>query len=245
MRLRQVVLVVDDVEAARSALHEVFGIEEAFREPTTLGLAMVNSLMSFGDTFLEVCSGDTQESPVYRYLERNGQGGYMLLLQVDDFDEALREIERAGVRTVWEFETDDHRERHLHPKDIAGPIVAVSWSRHREDWRWAGPDWRPTVRTDTVLGISAVELSSGDPAALAERWATVFGMRFVAEGDRLVAAVGDRALRVTRWNDDRIRITGVDVVAVDPEGILRRARAAGFSVGDDWLEMLGMRFRLR
>jgi hypothetical protein len=245
MRLRQVVLVVDDVEAARTALSEVFGIEEAFREQTTLGLAMVNVLMSFGDTFLEVCTGDTPQSPVYRYLERNGQGGYMLLLQVDRFDEALHEIEEAGVRTVWEFETRDHRERHLHPKDIAGPIVAVSWSRHREDWRWAGPNWRSTVRTDTVLGISAVEISSGDPSALASRWETVFGLRFVAEEGSITASVGDRVVRITENDGVPTRIAAVDVVAVDPEGILRRARAAGFAAGDDWLEMLGMRFRMR
>ena len=243
-RLRQVVLVVDDVDDAAAELSAVFGVPEVFREETTLGLEMRNAVLLFGDTFVEVCRGDSPGSPVDRFLARNGEGGYMLLLQVPDLEPVLDRARALSVRSIWEYETSEHRERHLHPKDIAGPLTAVSMPARREDWRWAGPGWR-AAPPGGVIGVSGAEIATADPDALVARWSELFGLAFADVGGERVAEVGDRLLHVVPTAAGPPRITGIDVVVADPEVVLARARVHGAAIGDDELELRGMRFRLR
>jgi Glyoxalase-like domain len=245
MRLRHVVLVGRDLEPESRQLADVLGIEEAFREPPGLGLDMANIVMPIGTSFIEICVGTHAEAPARRYLERAGPGGYMVLLQFPGFEPARERARSRGARFVWEYDCDVQRECHLHPADVGGTMVGVEWSKNWEDWRWAGPQWRSHVRTDSVTGLAAATISAADPGAVSERWAELFGIEPVTQPDgSLEAAVGDQLIRFSQWQQQGSRLTGIDLRAADAAGIRRRAGAAGCEVDDGKVVVAGIEVRL-
>jgi hypothetical protein len=244
-RLRHVVLVGDDLEPEARLLATVLGIEEVFREPEGLGLDMRNVVMPVGSSFLEICVGSKPDAPASRYVRANGAGGYMVLLQYPEFEPARDRARSHGARPVWEFDSEEQRECHLHPKDVAGAIVGIEWSRTWDDWRWAGPDWRSGVRTDSVTELAGVTISAADPAALSQRWSDVLGLGSVTRAGRALEAVlGDKVIRFAPWDQPGSRLTGVDLRAADADGVRRRAHDAGCPVKDGAVQLAGVKFRL-
>ncbi len=67
----------------------------------------------------------------------------MAIFEVDDLDDRLGELEKAGIRTVWSIDRPDIRARHLHPRDIGGAIVSIDQPVPNGSWPWAGRG-RPT-----------------------------------------------------------------------------------------------------
>jgi hypothetical protein len=175
MRLRQLVLVARELEPMVEEICRRLGLEVCYRDPSVSHFGLHNALMAVGDAFIEVVSPIQDGTAAGRQLERHGDGGYMMLLQVDDLEGERRRVDELGVRVVWEGAGDGIRGMHLHPADIGGAIVSFDVANPPESWGWAGPDGRRHVRTDVVSGIAGAEMRSPDPEALARRWSRVLG----------------------------------------------------------------------
>ena len=107
---------------------------------------------------------------------RDGDGGYMLVLQTRDLGRERERVEKLGVRVVWEIDLGRAKVIHLHPRDIGGSLVSFDQMSEWNEWEWAGPDWRSKVRRDSTTGIVAAELQSEDPEQCATRWSEVLGI---------------------------------------------------------------------
>ena len=85
MRIRQLVLVSDERDSVVEDLCGLFEIEVAFYDPGIFHFGLENAVIPGGDTFLEVVSPVQEKTTAGRYLERrNGNGGYMVIMQSDD-----------------------------------------------------------------------------------------------------------------------------------------------------------------
>jgi len=246
MRLRQVVIAARDLETTVAHLTAVFGIEVSFRDPGVAEFGLVNAVMPIGDTFLEVVSPVAATAPARRFLDRRGDGGYMMMLQTDRLDEERRRLADLGVRVVWQIDLDDIRGTHLHPADVGGAIVSLDQADPPASWRWAGPGWERHVRTEVARTIVAVDLASGDPEALATRWAQVLGRTATRPAaDRFEIALAPGTLRFTRdAGDPGPHVVGYGVAARDHGRILDAARAHGLRVADAAVTIAGTRFAL-
>jgi hypothetical protein len=142
LRIRQVVFVVRDLAAASRQLAGLLALDPPYRDPGVAEFGIDNAVFAFGDQFIELISPLEDGTAAGRHLQRRGEGGYMLILQTDDFDRDRARIRGLGVRTVWEKELPDIRAMHLHPKDIGGAIVSIDQPVPAGSWRWGGP-WRP------------------------------------------------------------------------------------------------------
>src|SRR5262249_60220220 len=109
MRLRQVVIAARDLEQTVAHLTAVFGLDVCFRDPAVAEFGLVNAVMPVGDTFLEVVSPVAATAPARRFLDRNGDGGYMVILQSERLDEDRRRLDPPGVPRVWEADPRDNR----------------------------------------------------------------------------------------------------------------------------------------
>ena len=219
MRLRQVALVAQDLDAAVGALCAALGLEVCFRDPGVAFFGLRNALMPVGDALLEVVSPQREGSAAGRYLERRrGDGGYMAMFQVHDLAAERARLDRLGVRIVWQGDGDGISGMHLHPADVGGAIVSFDVATPPDSWGWAGQSWREHVRTGVVQGIAAVELQSDDPPALARRWAEVLGGP--SDSVRVTAAVDGRGEG----------IGGIDLVATDRNRAGERIDVAGVRV---------------
>lgn len=239
MRLRQVVIAARDLHATVDQLTDVFAIDVAFRDPGVAAFGLHNAVMPIGDTFLEVVSPVDPSAPAQRFLDRRGDGGYMVIAQSPDLDADVRRLGDLGVRIVWQLALDDIRTVHLHPADVGAAIVSIDEARPAASWRWAGPTWEERIRRERVQGVVGVELTSPDPPALASRWGAVLG-RPVDE-DHTIPLDGG-TIRVVEGPSAGVR--GYALAATDPAAALAAARARGLETGDDWLVVAGTRFAL-
>lgn len=246
MRLRQVVIAARDLEATVAHLTSVFGIEVSFRDPGIAEFGLVNAVMPVGDTFLEVVSPVAATAPARRFLDRRGDGGYMVMLQSTRLDDDRRRIADLGVRVVWQIDLDDIRDTHLHPADVGGAILALDDARPPAAWRWAGPGWEGRVRTERARTVSGVELAAGDPEALAARWAQVLDRPATrTSAGHYAIALDPGVVRFSpSASDPTPHVVGYEVAVADPARVLDAARARGLDVAGDAVTVAGTRLAL-
>jgi catechol 2,3-dioxygenase-like lactoylglutathione lyase family enzyme len=237
MRLRQIALVAKDLAATRADISAVLGIDYAYDDPGVGKYGLRNAVFPIGDTFLEVVSPKQAGTTAGRLLEkRGGDGGYMVILQVDDLTQALAKVKDASARIADQRDKDGAAFTHIHPKDIGGAILSLDRMVPKERWEWGGPNWQSHVCTDTSVKVAAAELQAKDPAKMAARWAQVLGRAAVQDSKAQDAEVwriqlDEGEIRFIADRDGRGEGLGAfDVVVRDVAAV--RAKAAARSLLD-------------
>ena len=225
VRLRQAVLAARDLDAAVARLREALPLGEPFADPGVGHFGLRNAVMALGDTFVEVVSPVEEGTAAGRHLDRRGDGGYMVMFQLDDLAGARERAAALGIRTVWELELPDVVDVHLHPRDVGAAIVALDRCDPPEGWRWGGPEWEGRAPASVAAGgVTGATIRAHDPDALAARWGEVLGRP--VEDRRIALDLGE--LRFVGGGDD-----GIDAFHAELPG------RAGESV-----EAAGVRFEL-
>ncbi|HEY6297967.1 MAG TPA: hypothetical protein VIX15_20110 [Streptosporangiaceae bacterium] len=149
---------------------------------------LTNAVFAAGDTFVEVVAPAQPDTTAGRYLDkRGGDGGYMALFQVPDLAAARDRVASLGVRVVWATAArPDIAGTHLHPRDVPGAIVSLDWASPEGSWGWAGPAWAGRVPEHAPGGLTGLTIEVDDPAAAAQRWATVLGIPAGSGGTAVV-----------------------------------------------------------
>lgn len=101
LRLRQICLLAHDLEWTSNVLCTAFDAQVVFRDPRmAAGGELTNTHIRLGDSFLEtVCPSDHAweiSTTQTRLLERNGDCGYMAIVQVPDIAEASQAMASQG-----------------------------------------------------------------------------------------------------------------------------------------------------
>ncbi len=175
-RIRQVVIAVQDIGAAARAAVDA-GLPFVYEDPGVGAFGAVNSLHAAGDTFVELLAERDDGSPVGRHLARlGGDGGYMVIAQVDDLDDRLARVADLGIRVVWSGGIEGIRGAHLHPVDVGGAILSLDQADPPEPWPWCGPAWTGSAPSTSGHPITSIAVTASDPDATASRWGTVLGV---------------------------------------------------------------------
>ena len=242
MRLRQIALVAQDLEAVIDDLSETFGLGTPYPDPGVETFGLCNAVFPVGNTFLEVVSPTQPGTTAGRLLERRGgDGGYMVIVQTDTLAADRERIESLGVRIVWKIDVGDAAALHLHPRDVGGAILSLDAMDPPESWRWAGPDWEGRSLTDVVTAIVGAEVQADDPDAMAARWAEVMGLEPTG---RELALEGTR-IRFVPIEDGRGEgVSGIDLAVRDRDHVLRVASERGLDHTNDRVDVAGVRVRL-
>ena len=245
MRLRQVALAANDLDAAVGDLCAVLGIEVSFNDPSVAVFGLHNAVMPVGDTFLEVVSPQAADAAAARYMaRRGGDCGYMVMVQSQDSDADRRRAAELGVRVAWHIDLDDIRGTHLHPRDLGGALLSLDAALPPASWRWAGPDWQRRVNEDVTRELVGVEMQCAERDAVAERWAALLD-RTLAEGpsDTLQIALDRGVLRFALGAPGTDGVIAIDVAVTDRSRARSAAAARGLLRGDD-VVICGTQIRL-
>ncbi|MHB8242465.1 MAG: VOC family protein [Solirubrobacteraceae bacterium] len=235
VRLRQAVLVAEDLEGVALELRSALGLGEPFRDPGVAEFGIANTVFAIGDCFLEVISPKQPGTAAGRYLERHGgDGGYMAIFDIEDLEGARRRAEAMGVRVVWQLDLPDISGTHLHPADMRGAIVSLDRSNPYGAWRWGGPEWTGQIAAPAPGRLAGITLAVGEPTDVAQRWAQVLGVELEqAEGRQTLRLDGDGWVRFEQATDAHEE--GIVEIALEPAG--ERPAAAAIGIG-------GVRLRL-
>lgn len=195
-RLRQAVIAARDFDDVVARLRADLDLGEPYSDPMIIHFGLRNAVFALGDTFLEVVSPVQEDTAAGRFLDRRGgDGGYMLMFQVDDVTAARERARELEVREVFEVRTDEIDEVHLHPADMRGAIVSLSRPEPRGSWCWGGPDWPARA---AVLQIAGATVGVADAPTVTERWSHVLGGWPEDAGVHLVDDPGEAGLTKVR-----------------------------------------------
>ncbi len=184
VRLRQAVLVARELEPVSKRLRSELGLGEPFADPGVGAFGLHNAVHAIGDAFLEVVSPTQPGTTAGRYLERHGDGGYMVIFQLADLDAARERAAAMGMRVVWQLDMPDISGTHLHPADTGGAIVSLDRAEPPGSWRWGGPDWTEKEGAGAPGRLLGVTITVDDPEATAARWGELLGVE--PDGEALV-----------------------------------------------------------
>lgn len=246
MRLRQIALVARNLAVARAEITGVLGLDYAYDDPGVGKYGLCNAVFPVGTTFLEVVSPKAPGTTAERLLgKRGGDGGYMVILQVDDLAAARARVHEAGARVVDQIDRDGAAFTHIHPKDIGGAILSIDRMIPKERWEWGGPHWTEHVRTDVAVAIVGAELQAEDPGRMASRWAAVLGLSAEQSEEVWKIKLGEGEIRFVAARDGRGEgLGGFDVAVRSPSDVRRRAEAMGLTGPNGQIIVSGARLRL-
>ena len=173
MRLRQLVLVAERLRPVEQAITAEFDLEVCYRDPGVAHFGLRHGLYPIGDRLLEVVAPNRPGTAAGRHLDRRGDGGYMVIVQVDDLDAHRDRIAQTGTRIVFEAHAPGIDGIHLHPADVGGAIVSIDQADPPESWAWAGPDWAYHATSSVAADMVGAVIQADDPDRVASRWSMI------------------------------------------------------------------------
>ena len=230
MRLRQLVLVAEDLRPVEHAITAELDVEVCYRDPGVGHFGLRHGLYTIGDRLLEVVAPKQPDTTAGRYLERRGAGGYMVIVQVDDLAAHRARIAASDTRIVFEARVPGIEGIHLHPADVGGAILSIDQADPPDSWAWAGPDWAYHASSTVASDMVGAEIQADDPDHIAARWSAILDRP--VSGARTID-LDDASLRFVAATDGRSDgLAAIDLAAVD------RSRAG------QTIDLGGVRFNL-
>lgn len=125
--LDHVGIAVNDLDAAVEWYQEMFGATVAHRERIESD-GVDEALLEVADSYIQLLRPYTDESPLAKYMERNGEGIHHVGYRVGDCDAVLEHVKGKGARVVDEHPRTGSRGTtvaFLHPKTAFGTLIEL------------------------------------------------------------------------------------------------------------------------
>jgi methylmalonyl-CoA epimerase len=122
-----VAIAVNDLDAAIGWYEEMFGATVAHREVVERD-GVEEALLKVADSYIQLLTPLSADSPVAKYLERNGEGIHHVGYRVDDCAAALAALQAHGVRVIDSVPRPGSRGTtvaFVHPKAAFGTLVEL------------------------------------------------------------------------------------------------------------------------
>ena len=236
IQLRQVCLVAERLEPVVQELTQILGVNSCFIDPGVAQFGLENNLMVVGKNFLEVVAPIKKETAAGRFLEkREGDGGYMVIVQIDSedaFNQIKQNAREEGVRVAWELDIGRWKNCQFHPKDMEAAFLEIEIDEFNDfEGYWhpaGGSGWEGSVKQDSTLDIIGVELQSEFPSKMATRWGRILGESpHPVKGDKEIH-LKNSVLKFVQLSDGRgAGLSAVDLLVFEPGEILKKALQKG------------------
>jgi methylmalonyl-CoA/ethylmalonyl-CoA epimerase len=126
-RIDHIGVAVEEIEPALELYRDGFELEVAHREVVEeQGVEAV--LLDVGENHVELLAPLAADTPVGRFLAKQGPGLHHVAYQVDDIDATLRALKQAGMRLIDEQPRTGirgSRVAFMHPRATAGVLTEI------------------------------------------------------------------------------------------------------------------------
>jgi methylmalonyl-CoA/ethylmalonyl-CoA epimerase len=120
-------IAVSDLEAAVKWYEQMFGATVAHRERIESD-GVEEALVKVADSYIQLLQPYTDESPLAKYMAKNGEGIHHVGYRVADCGEVLESVKAQGARVVDEHPRTGSRGTtvaFLHPKTSFGTLIEL------------------------------------------------------------------------------------------------------------------------
>jgi hypothetical protein len=176
-RVRHYVIAAKDLEAVCNQIYSLLKLEPSPKPPgdePTLAYGFRTRMMRIGTTMLEIVSPIREKHQLHDFfVERGGDGGFMVVMQTYDDDALLARAAAANHKLA--FEIKDFRGQHLMQFDYKTFGTRFEFYKYTpEDNWWGDPLNRAYNDPEAVEDILGAEVAVENPAAIAETAASTF-----------------------------------------------------------------------
>jgi len=126
-RIDHVALATDDQAGAAARFAELLGLAVGHREVVSDQKVEV-AMIPVGQTCVELIAPVEGNESLRRFLDRRGPGLHHICLEVEDLDEALRELKDRGAPLLDDkprIGARGHRIAFVHPKALGGLLLEL------------------------------------------------------------------------------------------------------------------------
>src|SRR6201993_5277418 len=230
IRLRQICLVAPELEPVIADIADIMGLAVCYRDGNVEKYGLVNALLPVDTILLEVVSPFREGTAAGRFIQKTGgRGGYMAIFACDDPGARATAANAIGVRTANVITHAPYHGVQLHPRDCRAAFIEFNHTDGSDDvlgtYPPAGPDWQKSIRKDTTLALTDVEMQSPDPQGLAEHWGKIVGVPATKGADGPVLKLPNAAFRFVKGPVDLMM--GLSFRVKDVAKIREAAKAKG------------------
>lgn len=127
LNIHHTAIAVADLDAAVESFKEQYGVEPLYREIVE-SQGVAEAMIAVGGSHVQLLQPLGPDTPVGRFLERNGEGIHHLAFQVADIEAALAHLKAQGA-TLVDVEPriggGGQRIAFVHPKAFAGSLIEL------------------------------------------------------------------------------------------------------------------------
>ncbi|MGY4475655.1 hypothetical protein [Bradyrhizobium sp. USDA 3364] len=245
IRLRQICLVAPQLAPVIADISAIMGLDVCYRDGNVAKYGLENALLPVDTILLEVVA-PFQPGPgtaAGRFIEKTGgRGGYMAIFCCEDPDARGAKANAMGVRTANVITHAPYHGVQLHPRDCRAAFIEFNHTDGSDNvlgpYPPAGPDWQKSIRKDTTLALTEVEMQSPEPQALAEHWGRIIGV----PADRTAVKLPNSTFRFVKGDSEIM--SGLTFKVADKTKVLDAAKARGCAAKGDEFQLCGVTFKL-
>ena len=131
-RFNHLGIAVKDLDSAVAFFENTYGAKVHWRRVIE-DQKIESAFVSIGEVQYELSASVDPESVIAKFIETRGEGIHHVSLEVDQFDQDIKEMKGKGLNVLSEADTKDFKAAFIHPKTNFGiltEIIQPKWSRH-------------------------------------------------------------------------------------------------------------------
>jgi methylmalonyl-CoA/ethylmalonyl-CoA epimerase len=128
--VNHIAIAVRNLEEAERLYETALGLKVTHRE--VVGEQGVRASMletGEGDTAIELLEPIGENSPIFKFLEKRGEGIHHICFKVDDIESALERLKNQGIKLINDaprLGVDGTKVAFLHPKALNGVLIELA-----------------------------------------------------------------------------------------------------------------------
>ncbi|MGI9667557.1 MAG: methylmalonyl-CoA epimerase [Acidimicrobiia bacterium] len=125
--IHHVAIAVDDLDASLAEFHRLYNVEPLYREVVE-SQGVEEAMIAIGGSHIQLLQPLNPDTPVGKFLGRNGEGMHHIAFAVTDIDTALAHLTNEGARLIDEKPRvggGGHKIAFVHPKELAGTLIEL------------------------------------------------------------------------------------------------------------------------
>ncbi len=126
-RIDQIAIAVEDLDEAVAFYERAFGLTPEYREVVESD-GVEEAMLNVGGVYIQLLQATREDSPIAKYLAKNGPGLHHLGFGVDSVAATLDHLREEGVRLIDEAPRrggGGHTVAFVHPKGTNGVLVEL------------------------------------------------------------------------------------------------------------------------
>ncbi|MGI9529298.1 MAG: methylmalonyl-CoA epimerase [Acidimicrobiia bacterium] len=125
--IHHVAVAVNDLDTSLESFAAQYNVSPLSREVVE-EQGVEEAMIAIGGSHIQVLQPLGPDTPVGRFIERNGEGMHHIAFAVADIDAALAHLKAQGARLIDEkprIGGGGHKIAFVHPKEVAGTLIEL------------------------------------------------------------------------------------------------------------------------